>query len=74
MTSDRSKGREVEAFFIRLPEVREITQLSKAYIYKLMSKGEFPKNVALNRRTVVWQKKDVLQWCEDKVKVSLQGS
>ena len=33
------------AQFIRLPQVKEITSLSKSSIYRLMEEGDFPKQV-----------------------------
>ena len=35
------------AQFIRLPQVKEITSLSKSSIYRLMEDGDFPKQVVL---------------------------
>ena len=40
------------AQFIRLPQVKEITSLSKSSIYRLMEDGDFPKQVALGARSV----------------------
>ena len=56
--------------FIRLPQVKELTCLSKSSIYRLMEEGEFPKQVALGARSVVWVKSQVEDWCLGKVKVA----
>jgi len=53
--------------FYRLPQVVEITTLSKSRIYDLMSSGDFPKNISLGRRTSVWNRRDVEEWCNKKV-------
>ena len=56
--------------FIRLPQVKELTCLSKSSIYRLMEEGEFPKQVSLGARSVVWVKSQVEDWCLNKVKVA----
>ena len=53
--------------FIRLPQVKELTCLSKTSIYRLMGEGEFPKQVALGARSVVWVKTQIEDWCESKL-------
>ena len=57
--------------FIRLPQVREITTLSKSSIYRLMEEGDFPKQHALGARTVVWSKSQVEEWCAQKMSAAL---
>ena len=59
------------AQFIRLPQVKEITSLSKSSIYRLMEDGDFPKQVALGARSVVWVKSQVEDWCAEKVATAL---
>ncbi len=52
---------------MRLPQVKELTCLSKSSIYRLMGEGEFPKQVALGARSVVWVKSQIDDWCESKL-------
>ena len=52
---------------IKLKEVTEITTLSKATIYRLMSKGEFPGAIPLGPRAVAWKQSDVIEWIDSKV-------
>ena len=59
------------AQFIRLPQVKEITSLSKSSIYRLMEDGDFPKQVSLGSRSVVWVKSQVEDWCIQKVTSAL---
>ena len=59
------------AQFIRLPQVKEITSLSKSSIYRLMEDGDFPKQVALGARSVVWSKSQVEEWCAQKMSAAL---
>ena len=53
-----------EIRLIRLPEVIQITSLSKSRIYDLMSKDEFPKNHSRGRRTAVWFLPEIEDWCK----------
>jgi len=53
--------------FIKLPEVLEITTLSRASIYRLIGDGTFPKQVKLSVRACAWVEQDVLDWMNDKV-------
>lgn len=57
--------------FIRLPQVKEMTCLSKSSIYRLMDDGDFPKQVALGARSVVWVRAQVEDWCAEKVAAAL---
>ena len=56
-----------EVQFLRLPQVKEITCLSKSSIYRLMDEGEFPKQISLGARSVVWVRSHVEDWCAQKV-------
>ncbi|WP_336290242.1 AlpA family transcriptional regulator [Aeromonas dhakensis] len=51
---------------IKLKEVTEMTTLSKATIYRLMSKGEFPSVVRLGPRAVAWMQSEVMKWIDSK--------
>ena len=39
--------------FLRLPEVLQITGMSKTFIYDRINDGTFPKQIQLGSRTVV---------------------
>ena len=56
--------------FLRLPEVREMTGLSTSTIYRWMSEGNFPKQIQLGSRSVVWNDQEVIKWMEDQIKNS----
>lgn len=68
-TTVMSKQPEVQ--FLRINDVRERTQLSRSTIYRLMASGEFPSQVQLTARSVVWVKAHIDKWCLDKVNGSL---
>jgi prophage regulatory protein len=57
--------------FVRLPQVKEMTCLSKSSIYRLMDAGDFPKQVALSARSVVWVRSQIEDWCYQKVSAAL---
>ena len=61
----------VHSQFLRLKQVKEITCLSKSSIYRLMEQGDFPKQVPLGARSVVWVKSQVEDWCAQKVCAAL---
>jgi len=57
--------------FVRLPQVKEMTCLSKSSIYRLMDAGDFPKQILLGARSVVWVRSQVEDWCSHKVSAAL---
>jgi prophage regulatory protein len=59
--------------FLRLKQVRDMTCLSKSSIYRLMEEGDFPRQVPLGARSVVWVKSQVEDWMSKKVALA-QGS
>lgn len=48
--------------YLRLPEVRTRTGLSRSYIYALMKEGAFPRPVRLGKRAVGWLESDLDEW------------
>ncbi|MBM6445297.1 AlpA family transcriptional regulator [Pseudomonas sp. MIL9] len=53
--------------FIRLPEVRKLTGLSTATIYRMSVSGKFPKQVKIGDSAVAWVKAEILQWGHERV-------
>ena len=49
---------------LRRPDVEEITGLSRASIYAMMSKGNFPRPLRLGPRAVAWRASDVQEWID----------
>jgi len=60
----------IEQQFIRLNKVKEITSLSKSSIYRLISEGDFPKQVQIGKRAVVWVRSDINAWINQKLKTT----
>ncbi|MEZ9440288.1 helix-turn-helix transcriptional regulator [Vibrio atlanticus] len=55
--------------FMRLPEVKEKTGLSKSAIYSKIKEGEFPVSVSIGSRTVAWLESDIDEWLEWRVQI-----
>ena len=51
---------------IKLPKVKELTTFSSATIYRLISEGEFPKQIKLAERSSAWSLEEVYNWIDQK--------
>ena len=51
---------------LRRVQVQARTGLSRSSIYKMMQENEFPRQVALGRRTIGWRSDDIDQWLESR--------
>jgi prophage regulatory protein len=56
--------------FLRLPEVKAVTGLSKSSLYALIREKRFPAPVHLAPRTVAWVRSEIKQWATNRVRVS----
>jgi prophage regulatory protein len=56
--------------FLRLPEVKAVTGLSKTSLYALVREKSFPAPVRLGPRAVGWLKSEVKQWAVERVHAS----
>ena len=56
--------------FLRLPEVKTITSLSRSTIYLRMEEGAFPRSVSLGGRAVGWVESEVLEWVTRRIEIS----
>ena len=54
----------------RLSRVMDRTGLSRSTIYLKVSRGEFPKPIALGTRSVGWLAEEITAWIEARVKQS----
>ena len=59
-----------EIRFLRLPEVRGLTGLSKSSLYELIRAHRFPAPVHLGPRTVAWVKSEVTTWATERIRAS----
>ena len=56
--------------FLRLPDVKAITGLSKTSLYTLIRDRNFPAPVRLGPRAVAWVRSEVKQWAANRVLAS----
>lgn len=56
--------------FIRLPEVKNKTGLSRSSIYLRMSNGVFPQSISLGSRAIGWLESDINEWLEQCIETS----
>lgn len=52
---------------LRLPEVKNITGLSRSAIYDLISQKKFPKQIKLTSRSSGWILSEINQWLDDRI-------
>lgn len=48
--------------FLRLPQVIEMTGLSRSTIYLRMKEGTFPKSYKVGKYSVGWLESDINEW------------
>ena len=60
---------------LRRRDVEGITGMSRASIYRLMQKGDFPRPVKVGSTAVRWKENDIAAWIESRpVAMSELGS
>ena len=59
-----------EVSFLRVPDVKLATGLSKSSLYALIRAHSFPAPVRLGPRTVAWVKSEVNKWAADRIFMS----
>jgi len=62
MTTSQDKLR-----LLRLPEVKQMTGLSKSSIYLRIASGTFPKQILLGPRVVAWSEHAVKTWIQSQI-------
>jgi prophage regulatory protein len=50
------------ATILRMPQVIEMTGVSRAHVYALISRDEFPRPIRIGKRAVGWIETDVEAW------------
>jgi prophage regulatory protein len=56
--------------FLRLPQVKDSTGLSRTSIYRKIAAHEFPRPIHIGQRSVAWVEADVLRWMEKQEQLS----
>lgn len=62
MTDDTTTPEQPPQVLLRLRDVVARTTLSRAYIYRLVQQGLFPRPVSLGRRASRWVAREVDAW------------
>jgi len=52
---------------IRMKQIKEMTTLSQATIYRLIAKGSFPKQVVIGDRAAVWIEDEVVDFLNQRI-------
>jgi prophage regulatory protein len=52
---------------LTLPQIKELTQLSSAGIYRLMSQGKFPKQIKIAERSSRWIESEIMEFITEKM-------
>ena len=52
----------MEEKLLRRRDVEELTGLSRASVYRLISEGEFPRPVRVSATAVRWKASDIAAW------------
>lgn len=55
---------------LRLPEVIQLTGLSRSSIYLRIANHQFPESVSLGGRAVGWLEQDVDEWIVERIEQS----
>ena len=55
--------------FLRMPEVVQMTGLSKTVIYCLIQADQFPKNYRITLRASGWKYSEVMHWMDSRPRV-----
>lgn len=58
---------------LRLPDVKQITGISRSLIYLKISQGTFPSPISLGERSVGWIEDEIIKWIEQCIKQSRQN-
>lgn len=56
--------------FIKINEVSELTTFSRATIYRLIKKGQFPSQIKLAERSSGWVEQEVIDYLNSKIQES----
>ncbi|WP_394729052.1 helix-turn-helix transcriptional regulator [Altererythrobacter sp. GH1-8] len=53
--------------FLRLPAVLDRTGLTRATIYEMVDRGDFPRPAKIGARAIAWPEDEVQAWAEDRL-------
>jgi prophage regulatory protein len=53
--------------FLRDDKVTEKTGVSRSQRYRLIARGQFPKQIKLSERCVAWSAAEIEQWQQERI-------
>ena len=56
--------------FLRLPQVKAITGMSRSWIYDAIHRRVFPAPISLGRRAVAWDSRAIADWQAAQIEAS----
>ncbi len=56
--------------FLRMKQVKEVTGMSRSWIYEAIRRGEFPAPIPLGLRAVAWDSASIAKWQAERVNVA----
>jgi prophage regulatory protein len=56
--------------FLRIKQVKEVTGMSRSWLYEAIRRGEFPPPIALGLRAVAWDAAAVARWQAERIQHS----
>lgn len=65
---------ESPTYFLRLPQVKVRTGLSRSSLYAKIQNGDFPSPINLGGRSVAWLDHEVEDWIRDRVAATRGGA
>src|ERR1700733_8301350 len=70
LSSDGASSNSDDLTFLRLPEVKAMTGLSKSSLYAFIKEKSFPAPGGLGARASAWIRSEVKQWAAERVHAS----
>lgn len=61
----------MERLLITRRDVEALTGLKRAFIYRAMSVGQFPKPVKIGPKAVRWVEAEIREWVQNRIAESL---
>jgi len=56
--------------FLRLKQVKQLTGLSRSWIYEAIRRGDFPAPIPIGARAVAWTANSIAEWQESRIELS----
>ena len=53
--------------FLKIGQVLELVPVGRSSLYIMIAAGEFPKQINLSRNNVVWSRKEIKEWIDEKL-------